>query len=267
MSEKPRRRRWAFTLFTVSSVLRGAAGSLALRQRSRYFAIQGSGERARHQLQHSDRIHPRTRSDRTATDRDVATAAGRRARSASARTPARGAHSQTPIGRRRLALNHRIEHGRHRGANQPRDGSWLSTARWAMRSARLAGRLFSTGHGEARQAGEAIIESFDEPIENAVLADDQVEPAASTDPSAALRNVAGKASVIRKPDRSNHERVVLFAPGPVTEASLFRENRLHAAIIRRRHRRLRRFRWLIDNVGTMVAVIILYLLVWFVTGR
>jgi len=136
-----------------------------------------------------------------------------------------------------------------------------------MRSTRLAGRLFSTRHGEARQEGEAIIENFDESMENAAPAEDQVDrvaPAGGTNPSPALGNVAGKASVVRKPDSRSHERVVLFAPGPVTEASLFRENRLRGAIIRRRHRRLRRFRWLTDSVGTMVAVIILYLLVWFV---
>jgi len=106
-------------------------------------------------------------------------------------------------------------------------------------------------------------------MENAVFARDQVEqvePAGSTDPSPALKNVAGKASVVRKPDSSSHERVVLFVPGPVTEASLLRENRLRGAIIRRRHRRLRRFRWLTESIGTMVAVIILYLLIWFVAS-
>jgi hypothetical protein len=37
-----------------------------------------------------------------------------------------------------------------------------------MQSARLAGRLFSAKDREGRQAGEAIIESFDEPFEDTV---------------------------------------------------------------------------------------------------
>ncbi len=171
-----------------------------------------------------------------------------------------------PNRERKVSMRQRIERRRHGGANRPTSGWWLSTTRWAMQSARLAGRLFSAKDREGRQAGEAIIESFDEPFEDTGLADDQSEPIARTDPPAAPRNVAGNASVIRKSDRSSRERVVLFAPGPITEADLLRGNLKRAATIRRHQRRLIRFRCLTDNAGTIVAVIGLVVLVWFVAA-
>jgi hypothetical protein len=70
-------------------------------------------------------------------------------------------------------------------------------------------------------------------------------------------------------DRSGRSltRVVLFVPGPVTEADLHRENLEVAATIRHRRRRFKRFRWLTENVGTIMFVTALLAVIWFVTGR
>lgn len=70
-------------------------------------------------------------------------------------------------------------------------------------------------------------------------------------------------------DRSGRSRtrVVLFVPGPVTEADLHRENLKVAATIRHRRRRLKRFQWLTENVGVVMFVTALLAVIWFVTGR
>lgn len=143
---------------------------------------------------------------------------------------------------------------------------WLSSARWAVRSAPLTGRFFAANHGEARQAGEATRESFDEPFENPFRADNYKESAPSIDPPATPRNTACDESIVRKSDRSNRERVVLFAPGPITEDDLLRENLKRAATIRQRRWRRRRFRWLTDNAGTIVFVMGMLVLAWLVAA-
>ena len=144
--------------------------------------------------------------------------------------------------------------------------SWLSTARWAMRSAPLAGRFFSAKRSGSHRAVETTVESFDESSEGTLHKDDQSAPAAFMDPALAPRTEARKAGAVRNSDRSRRERVVLFVPGPVTEADLLRENVKHARTIRLRQRRRKRFQWLSDNVGTIVFVIGLMVLAWFVTA-
>jgi hypothetical protein len=81
-----------------------------------------------------------------------------------------------------------------------------------------------------------------------------------------LGTEARKAGNVRNSNRSSHERVVLFVPGPITEADLLRESVKHASTIRLRQRRRKRFRWLRDNVGTIVFVIGLLVLTWFVAA-
>ena len=135
-----------------------------------------------------------------------------------------------------------------------------------MRSAPLAGRFFSAKRSESHRVVETIVESFDEPSEGTLHEDDQSGPAAFMDPPVAPRTEACKAGNIRNSDRNSRERVVLFVPGPITEADLLRENVKHARTIRLRQRRRKRFRWLRDNVGTIVFVIGLLVLTWFVAA-
>ncbi len=108
-----------------------------------------------------------------------------------------------------------------------------------IQSARLNGRLFSGRDGEAQPAVETIKENLERRLERASRADD--------------RSAGG-----------SHERVVLFVPGPITEADLLRENVKHAGTIRLRQRRRTRFRPLTDNAGTIAFVIFLLVLAWFV---
>src|SRR5579862_7853563 len=124
--------------------------------------------------------------------------------------------------------------------------SWFFSARWANSSARLTGRLFVAKGREVRQTNEiagAKSGSAESSVDE-LRADDQ------TDRSGRSRT-----------------RVVLFVPGPVTEADLHRENLKVAATIRHRRRRLKRFQWLTENVGTIMFVTALLAVIWFVTGR
>src|SRR5512146_3012285 len=139
-------------------------------------------------------------------------------------------------------------------------GSWFSTAR-------LTGRFFAAERDEARLAGKTIKEGFDESFEGTHFADDQGERDAFVSLPAASRMVARKISTIQKSDHANRDRVILFAPGPITEGDLLRENRVHHVTIRRHRRRYKRFRWLMDNAGTVAFVIGLLILVWFVSAR
>ena len=84
--------------------------------------------------------------------------------------------------------------------------SWLSTARWAMRSAPLAGRFFSAKRSGSHRAVETTVESFDESSEGTLHKDDQSAPAAFMDPPAAPRTEARKAGgCFETPDRSSRE--------------------------------------------------------------
>jgi hypothetical protein len=154
----------------------------------------------------------------------------------------------------------------HERADRNTPPWWLSTARWAMRSAPLAGRFFSAKSSESQQAGETIVESFDEPFEDTLRGVDRSDPAPCMEPPVAPRTETRKASNIQKPDRTSRERVILFVPGPITEADLLRENFRHARSIRLHQRRRKRFRWLRDNVGTLVFVMGLLVLAWFVAA-
>jgi hypothetical protein len=135
-----------------------------------------------------------------------------------------------------------------------------------MRSAPLAGRLFSDKWSASQQPDETIVESFDEPLERTLHEVDQSGPAVFMDPPVAPRPSTRKASNIRNSDRNSLERVILFVPRPITEADLLRANARHARTIRERQRRHKHFRWLRDNVGTIVFVIGLLVLTWFLAA-
>jgi hypothetical protein len=142
--------------------------------------------------------------------------------------------------------------------------SWLSTARWAMRSAPLAGRFFSAKRSESHYVVETIVESFDESLEGTPPEDDQYGARTFMDPPPAPRTEARKASAVRDSDHSGRQRVVLFVPRPITEADLLKENVKHARTIKLRQRQRKRFRWLSDNAGTILVVLGLMVLAWFV---
>jgi hypothetical protein len=143
---------------------------------------------------------------------------------------------------------------------------WLSTTRWAWRSAPLAGRFFSPRPTESKPTHETIVEDFVERLESTLHEGDRITPAAVfTDPPVADTEVRSTRD-IRNPACKSRERVVLFVPRPITEADLLKENVKRAKTIRFRQRRRKRFRWFRDNVGTIVFVIGLFVLTWFVTS-
>ena len=63
------------------------------------------------------------------------------------------------------------------------------------------------------------------------------------------------------------ERVVLFAPGPISEAEFYRDSRRLGAIKKRRQRRHRSTKWLAENMGTVLVVAILLVLAWIMSAR
>jgi hypothetical protein len=103
-----------------------------------------------------------------------------------------------------------------------------------MRSAPLAGRLFSITQREIPEPIKATVENADQ----------------------AIRDTAGAS-----------DQVVLFLPGPVTRADLHRENLRRAATIRRRRRRSTRAKWCEENAGTLMFVTGLLVLAWLVAAR
>jgi hypothetical protein len=147
--------------------------------------------------------------------------------------------------------------------------SWLSTAQSKIWFGPLGGLLSAT-QSKRRRADEATVESFEEPIEDTLRSDAELNPSPSPDPmasmspSGATENVVLKTSALPKSGFSNSDRVVLFLPGPVTEADVLRENLKRAATFRRRRLRRDRYRWLAENAGVIVFAIALLALAWVV---
>jgi hypothetical protein len=146
--------------------------------------------------------------------------------------------------------------------------AWLSTARWVGQS-RLGARVFS-----ARNAEPTFENVAERTIENFLRAAAQPIPTGDTDKRAACASkpVVGtdsayNASVVRVSDRIRREGVILFAPGPVTETVLRRENIRRARVLRQRHRRRRRLRWFKNNAVSIVVVFGLLVMAWFVANR
>ncbi|HLK85075.1 MAG TPA: hypothetical protein VKT27_01090 [Candidatus Binataceae bacterium] len=150
----------------------------------------------------------------------------------------------------------------HRKSRSFMASRWLSTARSTLRLAPFDGQVFS-----ARNPGSRAAHPSAHRLEGEPRGDSRQPPAAPTG------SVEGRfaRAVAELHDTSAAEmdpnRVMFFAPGPVTHADLMRENRARAHHIRRRHRRRLRYEWLTANVGVIMAVLALFALVWFVSDR
>ncbi len=160
-----------------------------------------------------------------------------------------------------------MQKARHDKTHRRALGSWLSTARSAMQAARSRGRLFPPADGQYPDPGERIVENFQEALEQVFSTDDGHKSPARPDLSEASKATTRNSNAAVTSGRVRRDRVVFFAPGPITEADLLRENLKIAAAIRHRHRRRRRFAWLTDNAGTIAVVTVLFVLAWFITAR
>ena len=139
---------------------------------------------------------------------------------------------------------------------------WLSTARSTLRLANLDGQVFSARHPGPRSADSAAHRfegeqrgDFSQPL---------AQPPGSVEGRFAQAVAGLRDSGAAEADPN---RVMFFAPGPVTQADLIRENFVRAHHVRRRHRRRMRYRWLTSNFGVIMAVLALFALVWFVSDR
>jgi hypothetical protein len=142
--------------------------------------------------------------------------------------------------------------------------AWHSTARWAKQSV-FAGRIFSARNGEQ------IFKSVAEPAAQTIPRSDANAQAACTDSTADLTvegtDSAYNSSVVPASDHTRRERVIFFAPGPITETALRQATLGSAAVLRQRHRHRRRMRWLRDNAVTIVVVFGLLVMAWFVANH
>jgi hypothetical protein len=142
--------------------------------------------------------------------------------------------------------------------------AWHSTARWAKQSG-FAGRLFSVRNREQ------IFKSVAEPAAQTIPQRDANAQAACTDSTADLTvegtDLAYNSSAARASDRARRERVIFFAPGPITETALRRTTLGSAEALRQRHRHRRRQRWLRDNAVTIVVVFGLLVMAWLVANN
>lgn len=142
--------------------------------------------------------------------------------------------------------------------------AWHSTVRWAKQSG-FAGRRFSAKNGEQ------IFKSVAEPAAQTIARSNANAQAAWTDSTADLtvegKDSAYNSSVVPASDRTRRERVIFFAPGPITETALRRANLGSAEVLRQRHRHRRRQRWLRDNAVTIFVVFGLLVMAWFVADH
>jgi hypothetical protein len=181
-----------------------------------------------------------------------------------------------------------MQKARHEKTHRRRaPGSWLSTARSAMQSARLAGRLFRSRNDRFTKPDQKIankkvaadhipnekvpdhkiVENFQTALNQIFRAEDPHQAPARTDLSAAATDARFTPNTARAFGHSDHDHVVLFAPRPITRSELYKENLKRAAAIRQRHRRRGRFEWLYDNAGTIAGVTIILVLAWFLSAR
>jgi hypothetical protein len=160
-----------------------------------------------------------------------------------------------------------MQKARHDKTHKRAPASWLSTARSAMRFVRSSEQLFSPRDGESAEPRERLVENFQEAVQQFVRANDQNEPLARPDLSTGPKNTACNWTSTQARSRTGLDRVVLFAPGPVTQADLLKENSRRAVAIRHRHRRRRRYGWVSDNAGIIAAVAVIFVLAWFIAAR
>jgi hypothetical protein len=160
-----------------------------------------------------------------------------------------------------------MQKAQHDKTHKRAPASWLSTARSIMRFARSSEPLFSPRDGESAEPRERLVENFQEAVQEFVRTHDQNEPLARPDLSTGPKNTACNSNSTQAHGPAGLDRVVLFAPGPVTQADLLRENSRRAVAIRHRHRRRRRYGWVTDNAGIIATVAVIFVLAWFIGAR
>jgi hypothetical protein len=150
----------------------------------------------------------------------------------------------------------------HRKSRSFMTSQWLSTARSTLRLAGLDGQVFSARNAQTRSPDTAVHRFDAEP-----QGDSQRKLFEQSDSVEA--RFAGPVTYPLDVNAAHTDpnRVVFFAPGPVTQADLARENMARAHHIRRRHRRRIRYQWLTSNLGIIMAVLALFALVWVVSDR
>jgi hypothetical protein len=146
-----------------------------------------------------------------------------------------------------------------------------------MRSARLGGPLFPPQDDPFADPGENVVgenvvggnvvKDFEDAIKQAFGEPQEHLSRPSAESSAARTEIVSYSNAPVTSGRPRHDRVVFFAPGPVTEIDLLRERLRLSAVVRHHHRRRKRVRWLTENVGTITLVVFLLILAWLVTGR
>lgn len=160
-----------------------------------------------------------------------------------------------------------MQKARHDKTHHRTPASWLSTARSATRSAGSSEPLFSRINDESAEPRERLVENFQKTAQQFVSANDQHEPLARPDLSTGPKNTACNSNSTQAHSPTGLDRVVFFAPGPVTQAELLKENSRRAVAIRHRHQRRRRYRWVSDNAGIIAAMAVIFVLAWFIAAR
>lgn len=143
----------------------------------------------------------------------------------------------------------------------------LSTARSAVRFAHSGEPLFSPKDGEPAEPRERLVENFQEAVQQLVRANDQHGPLTPPDLSTGPKSTAGNSTATQASSPVGLNRIVFFAPGPVTQADLLKENSRRAVAIRHRCRRRRRYGWVRNNAGIIAAVAAIFVLAWFIAAR
>ena len=144
------------------------------------------------------------------------------------------------------------------GGEEPPKTTARYAARWRRPIAHPANRVFVC-------AGGAVPGSPDETLNSEIRSDLRHTEAISVVSHAAR---VGEARV-RSAGSVCSERasVVLFLPGPVTEADLLADHIRCARRMRRHKIRRRRTEWLRANIGILVFVIGLFALTWLVADK
>jgi hypothetical protein len=160
-----------------------------------------------------------------------------------------------------------MQKAKHDKTHKHAPASWLSAARSAMRSTRSSEPLFSPRDGESAEPRESLAENFRQTVRPFVRAKDHHEPLADPDLSTGPKNIACNSNSTQAYSGADLDRIVLFAPGPVTQAEILKENSKRAVAIRHRHRRHRRYGWVSDNAGIIAAVAVIFVLAWLIAAR
>ena len=175
-----------------------------------------------------------------------------------------------PLNNRNLKLLQAIRHRVPPRKLRNQKVSYGILPRSTRSSAPLPMRLLAISIRSWHRQGPApprLVENLQKTVQQFVRANDQHEPLARLDLFTELKNTACNSNSTQAHSPAGLDRVVLFAPGPVTQADLLKENSRRAVVIRHRHRRRRRYRWVSDNAGIIAAVAVIFVLAWFIAAR